>query len=97
MFDDNLREAFQRETELFLESTFQEDRPLPELLTARYTFLNERLAAHYGIPGVYGSHFRRVELSAARRGYFDFVRAVVAVDTGGVSGPFRNRPCHPHS
>jgi cytochrome c5 len=62
-FDDNLREAFQRETELFVKSTLDEDRPVSELLTAPYTFLNERLASHYGIPGVYGSHFRRVALS----------------------------------
>ena len=59
-FDDNLREAFQRETELFLESQLREDRSVLELLTANYTFVNERLARHYGIPNVYGSRFRRV-------------------------------------
>ena len=62
-FDDSLREAFRRETELFLESQLQEDRPVGELLTANYTFLNERLARHYDIADVYGSHFRRVMLS----------------------------------
>jgi hypothetical protein len=58
-FDDNLREALQRETELFLESQLRDDRSVIELLTANYTFLNERLAEHYGVSGVYGSHFRR--------------------------------------
>ncbi len=61
-FDDNLREAFTRETELFFEHQVREDRSVVELLTADYSFLNERLARHYGIPGVYGSHFRRVPL-----------------------------------
>ena len=70
-FDENLREAFQRETELFLESQFREDRSVLDVLGADYTFVNERLAAHYGIAGVYGSHFRRVALvgeQAGRRG-----------------------------
>lgn len=62
-FDDNLREAFQRETELFLEDQLRADRSVAELLTANYTFVNERLASHLGIPGIYGSHFRRVILS----------------------------------
>ena len=55
-------QAFQRETELFLESQLREDRSVLDLLTANYTFVNERLARHYGIPNVYGSHFRRVTL-----------------------------------
>ena len=59
-FDENLREAFRRETELFVESNLREDRSLLELLSANYTFVNERLARHYGIPGVYGDRFRRV-------------------------------------
>jgi hypothetical protein len=63
-FDDNLREAFRRETELFFESVKNEDRSVLDLLQANYTFLNERLAKHYGIPNVYGSHFRRVTLPA---------------------------------
>ena len=66
-FDDNLREAFERETELFLESQMREDRPLEELLTARYTFLNERLARFYGVPHVYGAHFRRVPMPDPNR------------------------------
>jgi hypothetical protein len=69
-FDDNLRAAFQRETSLFFESIVREDRSIVDLLNANYTFLNERLARHYGIPNVYGSRFRRVTLSAddERRG-----------------------------
>ncbi len=68
-FDDSLRQAFRRETELFVESVLLEDRSALELLTADYTFLNERLALHYGIPDVRGSHFRRVDLrNTARRG-----------------------------
>ena len=66
-FDDNLREAFRRETELFLESQMRDDRPLDELLTANYTFLNERLARFYGVRNVYGAHFRRVPMSDSRR------------------------------
>ena len=61
-FDENLREAFRHETELFVESNIREDRSLIELLSANYTFVNERLARHYGIPGVYGDRFRRVAL-----------------------------------
>ena len=66
-FDDNLREAFQRETELFLESQIQEDRSVVELLTANYTFVDERLARHYDIPHVYGPRFRRVTYPDSRR------------------------------
>ena len=61
-FDDNLVEAFRRETELFLTSTLREDRSVLDLLRADYTFVNERLARHYGLPGIYGSRFRRVTL-----------------------------------
>jgi hypothetical protein len=61
-FDDNLRQAFRKETELFFESILQEDRNVIDLLKTDYTFLNERLAMHYGVPGVYGSHFRKVSL-----------------------------------
>jgi cytochrome c5 len=62
-FDDNLRQAMREETELLFDSIKQDDRNVLDLLTANYTFLNERLAKHYGIPGVYGSNFRRVTLS----------------------------------
>jgi hypothetical protein len=61
-FDDNLRQAFRRETELFFQSIVDEDRSALDLLRANYTFVNERLARHYGIPNVYGSRFRRVAL-----------------------------------
>ena len=70
-FDENLREAFLQETELFVESMIRDDRSVVDLLSADFTYANERLAAHYGIPGVYGSHFRRVPLDgelAERRG-----------------------------
>jgi len=68
-FDDNLRQAFLRETELFTGSIVRDDRSVVDLLTANYTFLNERLAKHYGIPNVYGNQFRRVTLTdPARRG-----------------------------
>jgi hypothetical protein len=62
-FDDSLLEAFKRETELFVASTLREDRSVLDLLRANYTFVNERLARHYGIPGISGSRFRRVTLS----------------------------------
>ncbi len=62
-FDDNLRQAFRQETELFFESVLREDRSVLDLLKADYTFLNERLAKHYGIPNLYGSRFRRVSFA----------------------------------
>ncbi|MGE3512191.1 MAG: DUF1592 domain-containing protein [Vicinamibacterales bacterium] len=61
-FDDSLLEAFKRETELFVASTVREDRSVLDLIRADYTFVNERLARHYNIPGVYGSRFRRITL-----------------------------------
>jgi hypothetical protein len=68
-FDDNLRQAFQRETELLFDSVVREDRNVFDILNANYTFLNERLARHYGIPNIYGSDFRRVTIeNKARRG-----------------------------
>lgn len=70
-FDENLREAFAKETEMFVESLLREDTSVLDLLGADYTFVNERLARHYGIQGIYGSHFRRVSLDpdmAERRG-----------------------------
>jgi mono/diheme cytochrome c family protein len=66
-FDDNLRQALERETSLFFESIVHEDRNVLDLMTANYTFLNERLAKHYQIPNVYGSHFRRVTLTDEAR------------------------------
>ena len=67
-FDENLRADMERETTLFLESQLRGDRGLLELLTADYTFANERLARHYGIPGVYGERFRRVKVDPVERG-----------------------------
>ena len=61
-FDENLRDAMRRETELFIDSQLTADRSVVDLLNADYTFVNERLARHYGIPGVYGERFRRVSL-----------------------------------
>ena len=66
-FDNQLREAFRRETELFIDSQLREDHSVVDLLRAPYTFLNERLARLYGVPHVYGSHFRRVSLTDDRR------------------------------
>jgi len=62
-FDDNLRQAFRQETELFFDSVLREDRSVLDLIKADFTFLNERLAKHYGIPDVYGSRMRRVTLA----------------------------------
>ena len=67
-FDDNLRDAFQQETELFFQSIMREDRSVIDLLSANYTYVNQRLAEYYGIPNVYGSHFRRVTLTDEQRG-----------------------------
>jgi hypothetical protein len=62
-FDETLRAAFRRETELFIDSILRDNRSVVDLLTANYTFLNERLAKHYGIPNIQGSHFRRVSFA----------------------------------
>ena len=67
-FDDNLRHALHTEVEMFFASIMREDRSVLELMTADYTFVNERLARHYGIPNVYGSQFRRVTLQDERAG-----------------------------
>ena len=71
-FNDNLREAFRTETEMLFASIVREDRPLPEILDADYTFVDARLAKHYGIPNVHGSYFRKISLPAdsPRRGIF---------------------------
>ena len=66
-FDDNLRQSFRRETELFFESIMRENRSVLDLLNANYTFVNERLARHYGIPNIYGTRFRRVTLTDQTR------------------------------
>jgi hypothetical protein len=66
-FDENLRQALAQETELLIESTLREDRSVADLLSTDYTFLNQRLAEHYGIKGIYGNEFRRVALEDPRR------------------------------
>ena len=66
-FDDNLRQGLKHETELFFEAVMREDRPVLDLMSASYTFVNERVAKHYGIRGIYGSRFRRVTLTDERR------------------------------
>jgi hypothetical protein len=66
-FDDNLRQAFGQETELLFASILHEDRSILDLMRADYTFLNERLARHYGVPGIYGSNFRRVAVTQEER------------------------------
>jgi hypothetical protein len=87
-FDDNLRAAFIKEIELFLDSQLREDRGVLELLTADYTFLNEQLARHYGIGKVYGSHFRRVTLADPNRWGLLGKASVLAV----TSYPHRTSP-----
>ena len=67
-FDENLREAFTRETELFIGNQLRADASVLELLSADYTYVNQRLAEHYGIPDIYGNRFRRVQLDGVRRG-----------------------------
>jgi len=67
-FDENLRTALQRETELFIDDQIRSDASLLDLLRADYTFVNERLARHYGIPGVYGSRYRKVTVDGNQRG-----------------------------
>ncbi len=72
-WDDELRTSFLKESELFWESIIREDRSILDMLDANYTFLHERLANHYGIPNVYGAHFRRVELTPE----FDYRRGIL--------------------
>jgi hypothetical protein len=67
-YDATLRQSFQRETEMFFNAILRENRPLTDLLSADFTYLNDRLALHYGIPNVYGSQFRRVTLKEGTRG-----------------------------
>ena len=67
-FEENLRMALIEETELFIDSQFREDRSVVDMLSANYSFINERLATHYGIPGVYGERFRRVTFDDGIRG-----------------------------
>ena len=90
-FDGNLREAFTRETELWFESQVKDDRSVLEVLTSDYTFLNERLAKHYGIPGVRGNHFRRVALPAdsPRRGILGHGSVLTATSYANRTSPVK--------
>ena len=87
-FDDSLRAALQRESELFFQYIMKEDRPVLDFLDADYTFLNDRLARHYGIQGVRGSYFRRVALTSGERGGVLTQGAVLTVS----SRPTRTSP-----
>ena len=89
-FDDNLRSAFEREVELFFASIVSEDRSILDLLTADYTFVNERLAKHYGIPNIYGPQFRRVTLPAdlqMRRGLLGKGAMLTATSSAARTSP----------
>src|SRR5262249_26263016 len=88
-FDDNLRQSFKRETELLFESIVREDRSIVNLLDADYTFVDERLAQHYAIPNIHGSHFRRVTLNAAshRRGVLGQGSFLTMSSVGARSSP----------
>ena len=82
-FDENLRAAMRRETELLFEHQLRHDRSVVDLIRANYTFLNERLAEHYGVPGVVGSHYRRVVLPDNRRGGLLGHSSILAVTSYG--------------
>jgi hypothetical protein len=83
-FDDNLRKAFRTETEMLFGNVLREGRPVHELITANYSFMNERLARHYNVPGVYGSRFRKVELTDPNR-YGLFGHGSIAALTAAAS------------
>lgn len=91
-FDDVLRQAMRTEVEMLVTSVIQEDRPVTDLLDANYTFLNERLARQYGIPGIYGSNFRRVTLPPE----FDMRRGLLGKGAFLTisSNPDRTSPVH---
>ena len=88
-FDENLREAFVAETRSLVDHVLRQDRPVTELLTADYTFLNERLARHYGIAGVRGSHLRRVALppESHRRGLLGHGSILTITSTASRTSP----------
>jgi len=87
-FDDNLRKAFRRETEMLFANVLRESRPVHELITADYTFANERLARHYGIPGVYGTRFRKVQhVDPNRHGLFGHGSLMSLTSAGSRTSP----------
>ena len=89
-FDGNLRYSFKRETELLFESILREDRSILDLLRADYTFLDERLARHYGVPNVRGSRFRRVTVADdARRGLLGHGSVLTATSVGNRTSPVK--------
>ena len=89
-FDGNLREAFSRETELWFDSQVREDRSVLDVLTSDYTFVNERLAEHYGIPNVYGNHFRRIRLpDDTRRGILGHGSVLTATSYANRTSPVK--------
>ena len=87
-FDENLRQALEQETELLIDSTLREDRSVADLLNTKYTFVNQRLAEHYGIPGIYGTKFRRVAVTDPNRRGLLGQAAILAV----TSYPNRTAP-----
>jgi hypothetical protein len=91
-FDDLLRESIRRESELLFDSLIRENRPLTEILTADYTFVNERLALHYGIPGIKGERFRRIELDgelAIRAGILGKAASLTVPSQPGRTSPVK--------
>jgi hypothetical protein len=89
-FDENLRQSLQRETEMLFESIVREDRSVLDLLNADYTFVDERLARHYGIPNIRGSRFRRVSVSDdARRGILGHGSILLATSAGNRTSPVK--------
>jgi hypothetical protein len=89
-FDDSVRQAARRETELLFGSVLREDRPVGELLTADYTFVNERLARHYGMPAIYGDEFRRVPLTDEhRRGLLGHASILTATSFSNRTSPVK--------
>ena len=90
-FDHNLREAFRRETQMLFDNVLRENRPVHELLSADYTFANERLARHYGIKGVYGSRFRKVDVADPNRYGLLGHGSILALTGGGASPIIRGK------
>jgi len=89
-FDGNLREAFQQETQLWFDSQVRENRSVLEILTSDYTYVNQRLAEHYGIPGVLGNHFRRVTLpDETRRGILGHGSVLTATSYANRTSPVK--------
>jgi hypothetical protein len=86
-YDDRLANAFRRETELFFDSLVREDRSLLDLLTADYSFINERIALHYGIPNVTGAHFRKVQMPETRRGILGHGSVLVMTSNSDRTSP----------